>query len=309
MLKDTEALLELVSDWSKIKAGGCDALSVRENGKSALVKSGGDGAKIVPKENGAGLDVWIAPGAKGVKVAIPACVTLGGVDDLAYNDFHVGEGAEATIIAGCGVHVEPGEAARHSGIHRFFVGKGASVKYVEKHVGTGDPHTEKRIDPVTDITLSEDALLDMETTQIGGVDKTGRVTRAKLAAGARLNVRERLLTEHEQTASTKFEVSLDGDGSAVDIVSRSVARDSSFQEYFSVISGNAKCAGHSECDALISGKGRVNASPALYAANEDASLVHEAAVGKIAGEQIMKLMTLGLDEEEAERRIIEGFLS
>ena len=249
------------------------------------------------------------PGTKGETVSIPACVTHGDVDDLVYNDFFVGENADVVIVAGCGVHTENGEPARHNGIHRFFLEKGAKVKYVEKHIGTGKGNGIRSIDPVTEVFLDEDSVLEMDTAQIGGVDKTDRKTKASLKAGAKLLIRERIMTEKEQTAVTTFTVELNGEDSGVDIVSRSVAKDTSHQEYTSNIIGNAKCSGHSECDAIISGKATVDAAPKLSARCEDASLIHEAAIGKIAGDQILKLRTLGLTEQEAENKIIEGFLS
>lgn len=222
--------------------------------------------------------------------------------------FFVEEGADVIIVAGCGVHSDDEEEARHNGIHRFFVGKNAKVLYKEKHIGTGKGAGAKHIDPVTDATLDENAYMEMDTSQLGGVTSTSRTTNAKLGAGAKLVIRERLLTDGDERAKSVFNVSLDGDGSAADLVSRSVARGNSYQEYISVIEGNCRCTGHSECDAILAENGRVNASPALNAACIDASLIHEAAIGKIAGEQIIKLCTLGLTEEEAERKIIDGFL-
>ena len=256
-----------------------------------------------------GLDIRILPGTKGETVSIPACVTHGDVDDLVYNDFYVGENADVTIVAGCGVHTENGEPARHNGIHRFFLEKGARVKYIEKHVGTGHGTGIRSIDPVTQADLKEGAVLEMDTSQIGGVDHTTRKTKATLGPKAKLLIRERLLTEFKQEAYTDFEVTMNGEGSSTDLVSRSVARGESYQSYRSRIVGNAPCAGHSECDAIIADKGRVDASPELSANDGDAALIHEAAIGKIAGEQIMKLRTLGLTEEEAEEKIVEGFLS
>ena len=306
-MNSSEELLDLIADWKKLKAEGC-AHNIRENGQSVDRLSTKE-IEIKSKADGSGLDIFIAPGTKGQRVAIPACVTAAGIDDLVYNDFHVGKDAEVTIIAGCGIHVEKGEAARHSGIHRFFLAPGSKVLYLEKHIGTGGKSGTKRvIDPVTEVYLEEGSTLEMDTSQIGGVDSTKRVTKGTLAANARLVVKEHLLTEGVEYAATDFDITLDGEDSAVDLVSRSVARGESFQEYRSTIRGNARCTGHSECDAIITEHGRVNASPALFASCQDASLIHEAAIGKIAGEQIMKLRTFGLSEEEAEKKIIEGFL-
>ncbi|MBR4236122.1 MAG: SufD family Fe-S cluster assembly protein [Clostridia bacterium] len=301
----TENLLRLVSDWDGKYKG---AYNIRVDGTCAGRQSS-DNIAILSKQDNPGLDIHIRPGTKDESVSIPACVTHGNVDDLVYNDFYVGENADVTIVAGCGVHTETGEPARHNGIHRFFLAPGSKVKYIEKHVGTGKGVGLRSIDPVTEAFLEKDALLEMDTSQIGGVDRTARRTECTLGEGARLIIRERLLTEKEQTAVTVFKVELNGDGSAADVVSRSVARDSSRQEYESTIIGNARCTGHTECDAIISGKAQVDASPRLFARNEDAALIHEAAIGKIAGEQILKLRTLGLTEQEAEQKIVEGFLS
>ncbi len=301
----TESLLRQISDWDGKFKG---AYNIRVDGTCAGRQSS-DNISILNKEDNPGLEIHIRPGTKGESVSIPACVTHGNVDDLVYNDFYIGQQADVTIVAGCGVHTETGEPARHNGIHRFFLSEGARVKYVEKHVGTGKGAGIRSIDPVTEAFLEKDAMLEMDTSQIGGVDHTVRETRCTLSEGAKLVIRERLLTEKKQNAKTNFTVTMQGDGSAADIVSRSVAKDESRQEYVSVIIGEAACTGHTECDAIISGKAQVDASPRLYARNEDAALIHEAAIGKIAGEQILKLRTLGLTEQEAEEKIVEGFLS
>lgn len=301
----TEQLLKLVSDFKGEFTG---AYNLRENGRCAGRQST-EHVLIDSKQDLPGLDIHILPGAKGETVSIPACVSHGGIDDLVYNDFYVGEGADVVIVAGCGVHTEDGEPARHNGVHRFFLEKNAHVKYLEKHVGTGRGKGVRTIDPVTTIDLKEGAVLEMETSQIGGVDRSTRKTRAALGKGARLLIRESLLTEFSQEALTEFEVTLNGEGSAVDLVSRSVAKGESHQAYRSKIIGNAPCTGHSECDAILADHGRVDAAPELSANHGDAALIHEAAIGKIAGEQILKLRTLGLTEEEAEEKIIEGFLN
>lgn len=301
----TEKMLKVISNYNGSFKG---AYNIRENGCS-VGRQSSKNIIIDSKTDEPGLDIHIMPGTKGETVSIPACVTHGDVDDLVYNDFFVGENADVVIVAGCGVHTENGESARHNGIHRFFLEKGAKVKYVEKHIGTGKGNGIRSIDPVTEVFLDEDSVLEMDTAQIGGVDKTDRKTKASLKAGAKLLIRERIMTEKEQTAVTTFTVELNGEDSGVDIVSRSVAKDTSYQEYTSNIIGNAKCSGHSECDAIISGKATVDAAPKLSARCEDASLIHEAAIGKIAGDQILKLRTLGLTEQEAENKIIEGFLS
>ena len=291
----TQDLLSLISDWDGKYKG---AYNIRVDSTCAGRQSS-DNIAILSKEDKPGLEIRVRPGTKGEKVSIPACVTHGNVDDLVYNDFYIGEDADVTIVAGCGVHTTTGEPARHNGIHRFFLAPGARVKYIEKHVGTGKGTGLRTIDPVTEAFLEKGAYLEMDTSQIGGVDRTTRETRCTLGEDARLVIRERLLTEKDQTARTLFTVTMQGDDSAADVVSRSVARDNSRQVYESTIIGEARCTGHTECDA----------SPRLFARNEDAALIHEAAIGKIAGEQILKLRTLGLTREEAEARIVEGFLS
>ena len=300
----TQSLLSILSDFKGEFKG---AFNIREDGGCAGRQSSAN-IKIESKKDLPGLEIHIKPGTKGETVYIPACVTHGNIDDVVYNDFFVGEGADVTIVAGCGVHTDDEEEARHNGIHRFFLEKGAKVLYKEKHIGTGKGQGIKRIDPVTDIELAEDSQLEMDTVQLSGVDKTTRTTRGKLGARAKLIIRERIMTDGDETAKTDFEVSMDGEDAGVDLISRSVAKDNSYQEYHTVIKGNCRCTGHSECDAILVGNGKVNAAPELYAGDIDASLIHEAAIGKIAGEQITKLRTLGLSEEEAEAKIIEGFL-
>ena len=304
MNSTTEEILKIVSDW---KGSFCGAYSIREDGKS-VARMSTEHVHINPKEDKPGLDIIIDEGAKDETISIPACVTHGDVDDLVYNDFYIGKDADVTIIAGCGVHTDNGEPARHNGIHRFFLGENAKVRYLEKHVGLGKGDGRKSIDPVTEILLDKNASMEMETSQIGGVTDSKRVTNGVVKEGGRLVIHERLLTEKEQKAYSEFSVDMIGDDSSVDLVSRSVAKDASHQDFKAVIYGNAKCSGHSECDAIITGHGTVSATPQLDANNLDASLIHEAAIGKIAGEELLKLRTFGLTEEEAEERIIKGFL-
>ena len=304
MNKITESLLRAVSEFGGSFQG---AYNVREDGECAGRQSS-ENIKIESKKEGPGLVIHVRPGTKGETVYIPACVTHGGVDDLVYNDFYIGEDADVLVVAGCGVHNDESTEARHNGIHRFFLEKGARVLYREKHIGTGTGKGAKRIDPVTDITMAENSYLEMDTVQISGVDSTMRRTPATLAAGARLVVRERLMTTGTEWARSDFDVTLEGEDSGVDLISRSVARGRSRQEFNSCLRGKNRCSGHSECDAILAESGSVVASPSLEAAHVDAALIHEAAIGKIAGEQILKLRTLGLTREEAEERIIQGFL-
>lgn len=300
----TEDLLSVISDWDGSYKG---AFNIREDSGCAGRQSS-ENIKIESKNDNPGIIIRVSSKAQKETVYIPACVTHSGVNDLVYNDFIIEDGADVIIVAGCGVHSEGEEEARHNGIHRFYIGKNAKVLYKEKHIGTGNGKGAKRIDPVTDIEMDEDSYMEMDTMQISGVTDTNRLTTAKLGKGAKLVINERLLTSDDEKAKSDFTVDLNGEDSSVDLVSRSVAKGNSYQEYKSRINGNCKCTGHSECDAILSENGRVNAVPALLAADIDASLIHEAAIGKIAGEQIIKLCTLGLTEEEAERKIIDGFL-
>lgn len=304
MDKITEDILKEITDYDKVFSG---AYSLRENGECISFQNS-DNIRIVKKEDKPGIDIYISERAKGETVYIPACVTKSAVKDLVYNDFHIQSGADVTIVAGCGVHTDGGEGSNHNGIHRFFMDKGSRAVYREKHIGSGNGTGERVIDPVTYAELSEGAVLEMETLQLGGVDRTKRDTKAVLEKGAKLIIHESILTDGSDVASTKFSVDLAGEDAAADIVSRSVAKGDSVQEYTSVINGNCRCSGHSECDAILADNGKVYASPALNAASTDAALIHEAAIGKIAGQQIVKLMTLGLSEEEAEDEIIMGFL-
>lgn len=306
MEQATRDLLNIVSDWDGSNDGKT-AFNIRENCASAG-RASTEHIKIESKQDSPGLNIRILPGTMGEKVYIPACITKAGIDDLVYNDFYVAEGADVIIVAGCGIHTETGEPARHNGIHRFFLEKNSHVLYLEKHVGTGFIKAKRSIDPVTEAFLKDGAVLEMETSQLGGVQTAVRNTKATLEGASSLIIKEHLLTDADEKLTTDFNVVLNGEGSGVNIVSRSVARGESYQEYHSNIIGNSKCSGHSECDAIITDHGRVTAQPALTAVNEDASLIHEAAIGKIAGEQILKLRTLGLTEEEAEAAIIEGFL-
>ena len=300
----TKELLRQVSDY---KDGYEGAYNIRENGGCAGRKST-EHIRIESKTDAPGLEIHILPGTKGETVSIPACVTHGGVDDIVYNDFFVGEGADVLIVAGCGVHLETGAPARHNGIHRFFLEKNSHVIYQEKHVGTGNGLGQRSIDPVTEVYLKEGSELEMDSLQLGGVDHTIRKTSGVVGKDAKLIIRERILTDGEQQAKTEFEVEMEGENSSVNLISRSVARGHSYQAYRSRIVGNAACAGHSECDAILAEDGRVDAAPELTANHPEAALIHEAAIGKIAGEQILKLRTLGLTEEEAEAKIIAGFL-
>ena len=297
-------ILEEVADLHTVPEG---AYNIRANSKMAARNTTAN-IDIVTKTDKPGIDIRIKKGTKKESVHIPVVLSEAGLKETVYNDFFVGEGADVVIIAGCGIHNCGEQASEHSGIHRFFVEKDAKVKYVEKHYGEGDGNGERLMHPTTEIFLGEGAVLEMDTVQIKGIDSTNRVTRAELKAGASLTIREKIMTHGKQSATTDFVVDMNGDDSHVNLVSRSVARDESKQLFVSKIVGNAKCTGHSECDAIIMDSAVVSARPELTAANIDAELIHEAAIGKIAGEQLVKLMTLGLTTQEAEEQIINGFL-
>ena len=254
-----------------------------------------------------GITVRVRPGTRGETLHIPVVIDQEGIIDLVYNDFYIAEDCDLEIVAGCGIHNDGLHLTQHDGIHTFHIGKNSRVRYVEKHYGSGKGEA-RVLNPVTNVSLAEGASMEMQTVQIEGVDSTKRVTRATLQDNATLVINEKLLTTGTQTATTDYEINLDGKNSATDLVSRSVAKGTSFQEFYSKINGNNDCTGHSECDAIIMDQGVVTAIPVVKANHADASLIHEAAIGKIAGEQITKLLTLGLTQEEAETEIINGFL-
>ena len=297
-------LLREIADLHTIPEG---AYNIRANGEKAG-RATTQNIDIVTKEDKQGIDIIVKPFTKNESVHIPVIISESGLKEVVYNDFHIGEGANVLIIAGCGIHNCGTQTAEHSGIHTFYLGKNSNVRYVEKHYGDGDGTGENVMNPTTEIYMEEGSRMEMETTQIKGINSTVRNTTAKLAAGANLVVKEKIMTHGNQLAETNFVVDLDGDGSGTNLISRSVAKDHSHQIFRSNIRGNAQCSGHTECDAIIMDEATVAAIPEITANSIDASLIHEAAIGKIAGEQIIKLMTLGLDEKEAEEQIISGFL-
>ena len=297
-------LLEEIAGLHEVPAG---AYNIRANGKAAARNTTAN-IDIVSKEDKPGIDIIIKPGTKKESVHIPVVISQTGLNDLVYNDFHIGEGADVLIVAGCGIHNSGDKLSRHDGIHTFYIGKNARVKYVEKHYGKGDGNGENVMNPTTIVNIEEGGYMEMETVQIKGIDSTNRVTKGKLDKDAKIVITERIMTHGNQTATTRFEVDMDGDGSSANVISRSVARDNSKQIFYSVINGNARCNGHSECDAIIMDNAKISAIPEITANDLDASLIHEAAIGKIAGEQLIKLQTLGLTEAEAEEQIVNGFL-
>ena len=297
-------LLEQVAGLHEIPAG---AYNIRANGQMAGRNTTAN-IDIISKEDKSGIDIKIKPGTRSESVHIPVVLSQSGLKESVYNDFFVGEDCDITIIAGCGIHNGGSSASEHSGVHRFFVEKNAKVRYVEKHYGSGDGNGERIMNPTTQIHLAEGASLEMETVQIKGIDSTKRVTTATVAEGASLVIREKIMTHGKQYAETDFVVEMEGAGSTVNLISRSVAREHSRQLFKSRIIGNSSCQGNSECDAIIMDEASVSAIPELTANDIDANLIHEAAIGKIAGEQLIKLMTLGLTEKEAEEQIVNGFL-
>ena len=297
-------ILAEVADLHAVPEG---AYNIRANGVSAGRRSTAN-IEITSKPEGAGIDIRIQPGTKKQSVHIPVVLSESGLKETVYNDFFIGADSDVVIVAGCGIHNCGNQDSEHDGIHRFYVGENAKVKYVEKHYGEGDGTGKRILNPGTEVYMEKGSSMEMEMVQIRGVDSTERVTTAQLAEDCRLVVKERLMTHGSQSAVSVYKVELNGAGSSADVVSRSVARDDSFQKFDATIAGNAPCHGHTECDSIIMDHGRILAVPSLEANDTDAELIHEAAIGKIAGEQLVKLMTLGLTEAEAEEQIINGFL-
>ena len=293
-----------VADITDVPAG---AYNFRVNSELAG-RSTTDNINIVTKEGMPGIDIFIKPNTKNESVHIPVVVSKSGIKETVYNDFFIGDNCDVVIVAGCGIDNCGTHDSQHDGIHRFYVGKNSKVKYVEKHYGSGNGEGKRILNPVTEVYMEENSVMEMEMEQIKGVDSTERNTIAELKANAKLIVKERLMTHGNQTAVSGYKVSLNGEGSNADVVSRSVARDNSSQTFNACIAGNAPCSGHTECDSIIMDNGKILAIPSLEANDVDAMLVHEAAIGKIAGDQLVKLMTLGLTEAEAEEQIIYGFL-
>lgn len=301
--KEKELLEEVVGkDPTK-----SDSYNIRKNGKSVDRKVNPN-IDIVSKENNSGIDVYVKEDTLFGTVNIPVIITESGLTDVVYNDFHIGKNANIIIVAGCGISNDGHWDARHDGIHRFYLEEGAKVKYIERHCGLGVGEGKKVLNPVTEIYMKKNSYMVMDTTQTKGVDDTIRTTKADLEENTTLVITEKILTSKDQVAKTNFEVNLNGKEASTHVTSRSVATDASYQEFISNITGNTKCYAHVECDAIIKENGKVKAIPEIYAKDIDANLVHEAAIGKIAGEQLMKLMSLGLSEKEAEEVIINGFL-
>lgn len=304
MEKITQHILEEVAQLHGIPEG---AYNIRENGKS-IGRVSTEEIQIESRADQKGLEIRVKAGTKNKSLHMPVVISQSGLSEVVYNDFYIGDDADVTIIAGCGIHNPGKDPSKHDGIHSFFIGKNAKVKYVEKHYGSGDGNGERIMNPETIIEMDENSYMEMDTVQIKGVDSTIRNTKATLEAGAKLVVMERLMTHGKQHAESYFDVYCNGKDCGANIISRSVAKEDSYQKFVSTLIGNEACSGHTECDAIIMDNARISAIPQLEANHTDATLIHEAAIGKIAGEQIIKLMTLGLTEAEAEEKIVEGFL-
>ncbi len=298
----------LLAEIANIHGMPKGAFNIRKDGELVERHSSAN-IEIATKTDNPGIDIHIKPGTKGETVYIPVIVTQAGLKDVVYNTFYIGDDCDVTIIAGCGIHNESHQASEHDGIHSFYCGKNSHVKYVEKHYGEGKGTGDRILNPVTNVYMEDGSSCEMELTQLRGVTSTVRDTNAELARDTKLVLTEKLLTHDDQIATSNMKIELNGQGSSVQVISRSVAQDNSVQVFNPLVIGNAESRGHVQCDAIIMGKAKVTAIPGIEAASENAMLVHEAAIGKIAGDQITKLMTLGLNEEEAEQEILEDFLS
>lgn len=305
MDRTDEQLLETIADLHGIPEG---SFNIRKNGK-LLARNSDSDIEIVSKTDKDGIDIIVKPNVKNKAVHIPVLLTVGDFRDTVYNDFYIGENANVTIVAGCGIHNNACGDAEHDGIHTFYLSKNAKVRYVEKHYASGNGTGKKVFDPITKIYLKENAQFVLESTQLGGVTNTNRKTYATVGKRAQLTVKEKILTDNEECAITDFKIKLSGKGSRADVVSRSVARGRSIQKFQSDLIGKNECFGHVECDGIVLDGARILSTPKIDAVSPEASLIHEAAVGKIAGEQLLKLMSLGLSEQEAEDAIIRGFLN
>ena len=300
---DKELLKEINDKFDET----AEVYNIRKNGKS-IERKVNSYINIVTKEDKSGIDIYVKENTLFGIVHIPVIITESGLTDVVYNDFHIGKNANVIIFAGCGIHNDLHKTSEHDGIHRFYLEEGSKVKYVEKHYGEGKGTGKKILNPTTEIYMKKSSTMTMDSVQIKGVDNTLRITKAKLDNDTTLEISEKILTTDKETAKTEFIVNLNGENASVHVTSRSVAEGSSYQEFISNITGNTKCYAHVECDAIIKEEGKVKAIPEIYAKNIDANLIHEAAIGKIAGEELQKLMTLGLNESEAEEVIIKGFL-
>lgn len=305
LTKIDKELLSQIADMHGIPQG---SFNIRKNGES-VDRASNDDIQIISKKDKPGIDIIVRENLKNKSVHIPVILTMGNFSDVVFNDFYIGKNADVLIVAGCGIHNTTSDKSQHDGIHAFHLEEGARVKYIEKHLGVGNGSGEKVLNPTTKVSMKKDTFFEMETIQLGGVSFADRKTSAVLGENAKLVIKEKILTDKTQTAKTQFDVKLKGKNSSVEVVSRSVAKDNSSQKFVSKVFGQNECFGHVECDGIIVGKAKIESSPQIVCEDINASLVHEAAIGKIAGDQIIKLQTLGLSKEEAENEIIKGFLS
>lgn len=297
-------LLKTIADLHEIPEG---AYNIRKDGE-LVSRNTSANIDIVTKKDKPGIDIIVKDGTKNESLHIPVIVAQAGLHDLVYNDFYIGKDCEITIVAGCGIACGSSKESGHDGVHSFYIKENSKVTYVEKHYATGDGKGKRVLNPITNVELSKNAYMKMETVQIGGVTYSVRETNAVLDEASKLEISEKIMTDADDYAETKFNVDLNGKDSSTHVVSRAVAKENSKQVYLSRINGNTKCYGHTECDAIIMDNANIVAKPEITAKVADASLVHEAAIGKIAGEQLIKLQTLGLSEKQAEEEIIKGFL-
>lgn len=297
-------LLKTIADLHEIPTG---AFNIRKDGKGIERKSTKN-IIIEPKTDKSGINIFIAPNTKNEAVHFPVLLTLSGITDVVYNTIEVGENSDVVLIAGCGIHNPGSKKSQHDGIHEIIVKKGAKMRYIEKHYGSGEGKGERVLNPKTVLIMEEDSIVEMELAQIKGVDSTVRITDAVVKKGAKLVVTERLLTHGYQEAVSKMNIILEGDGASAEVISRSVAKENSKQIFKPEIIAKAKSKGHVVCDSIIMENGKISSSPAISAEHPDAELTHEAAIGKIAQDQLLKLMTLGLSESEAVDVILRGFL-
>lgn len=300
---DNELLMQ-IADMHEIPQG---SFNIRKNGQSIARNSDKD-IEIVSKTDKSGIDIIVKPNVKNKSVHIPVIVTVGNLSDLVYNDFYIGENADVLIVAGCGIHNPTNKTSQHDGIHTFHLEKNCKVKYVEKHLGVGSGSGDKILNPTTEVFMKSGSEFEMETIQLGGVSFSNRKTNALLDDNTKLVIKEKILTSDKQKAITTFNVTLKGENSSVEVTSRSVAKNKSSQKFVSNLRGKNQCFGHVECDGILLDNAKIISEPKITAENVNATLIHEAAIGKIAGDQLIKLQTLGLSEEEAQNQIIKGFL-